>query len=96
MVTEVMSETQIPLMMEYADVMQVGSRNIAIQPAQGSGRNPKPVLLKRGLAATIDEFLWAAEYVLAGGNDQSDPLRARYPSLIPSPATYWIWVASVS
>lgn len=70
-VTEVMSETQIDSMVEYADVLQVGSRNMQnFNLLKALGETRMPILLKRGLAATIDEFLWAAEYILAGGNEQ--------------------------
>ena len=70
-VTEVMSPEQVPLVAEHCDVLQIGARNMqnyALLNAVGSTRNP--VLLKRGFAATIEELLMAAEYILARGNFQ--------------------------
>ena len=70
-VTEVMDAREIPLVSRYADMLQVGSRNMQnFTLLTELGRQPKPVLLKRGMAATLPEFLAAAEYVLAGGNRQ--------------------------
>ncbi|HEU4394755.1 MAG TPA: 3-deoxy-7-phosphoheptulonate synthase [Planctomycetota bacterium] len=68
-VTEVMDPRDIPLVSRYADLLQVGSRNMQNFPLLAElGRQPRPVLLKRGMAATLGEFLAAAEYILAGGN----------------------------
>jgi 3-deoxy-7-phosphoheptulonate synthase len=70
-VTEVMDTRQVDLVAEHADMLQVGARNMqnfALLSAVGEVR--RPVLLKRGLSATIEELLLAAEYVLARGNDQ--------------------------
>ncbi|HEY9714775.1 MAG TPA: 3-deoxy-7-phosphoheptulonate synthase [Chroococcales cyanobacterium] len=68
-ITEVMSIDQIEVVAQYADVLQVGSRNMQnFDLLKALGKTSKPVLLKRGLAATIEEFLMAAEYVLAAGN----------------------------
>jgi 3-deoxy-7-phosphoheptulonate synthase len=70
-VTEVMSIDQIPMCVEYADVMQVGARNMQnFNLLSKLGEARKPVLLKRGMSATLEEFLLAAEYILAGGNSQ--------------------------
>ncbi len=70
-ITEVMSIEQIAVAAPYADCFQVGSRNMQnFELLKALGRQPKPVLLKRGLAATVKEFLFAAEYILAEGNDQ--------------------------
>lgn len=70
-VTEVMSPEQVPLVAEYADVLQVGARNMQnFYLLRAVGRTGKPVLLKRGLSATIKEWLMAAEYVLSEGNYQ--------------------------
>lgn len=70
-VTEVMSMDQIPLCVEYADVLQVGARNMQnFNLLSKLGETRKPVLLKRGMSATLEEFLLAAEYILAGGNSQ--------------------------
>ena len=70
-VTEVMSIDQIPAVVEYADVLQVGARNMQnFNLLAQLGHTRKPVLLKRGMSATLEEFLLAAEYLLAGGNTQ--------------------------
>lgn len=70
-VSEVMESTQIPLMAEHVDILQVGARNMQNFPLlRALGKVRKPVLLKRGLAATFQEWLLAAEYVLDGGNEQ--------------------------
>ena len=68
-VTEVMAVEQVKLVHDYADVLQVGARNMQnFNLLQAVGDQPKPVLLKRGLSATLEEFLLAAEYVLSRGN----------------------------
>ncbi|MDF5721665.1 MAG: 3-deoxy-7-phosphoheptulonate synthase [Rhizonema sp. PD37] len=68
-VTEVMSISQIPLVAESADMLQVGSRNMQnFDLLKALGQAGKPILLKRGLAATIEEFVMAAEYILSHGN----------------------------
>ena len=68
-VTEVMSPEEVKVVEEYADVLQIGARNVQNYPLlKRVGQARKPVLLKRGLASTIDEWLSAAEYVLHGGN----------------------------
>ena len=68
-VTEVMSEEDVPLVAEYADILQIGSRSMEnfslIEAAAKSGR---PILLKRGMMATIDDLLRSAQIVLANGN----------------------------
>ena len=70
-VTEVMDTKQVELVAEYADLVQVGSRNMQNFPLlKEVGMCGKPVLLKRGMMATIEEFLNAAEYILHYGNDQ--------------------------
>ena len=70
-VTEVMDTRQVELVGEYADMLQVGSRNMSNFPLlKEVGLSGKPVLLKRGMNATIDEFVMAAEYILAQGNTQ--------------------------
>jgi 3-deoxy-7-phosphoheptulonate synthase len=70
-VTEVMASEQIDLVVEYADVLQVGARNMQNYPLlEAVGESGKPVLLKRGPSATMDEFLLAAEYILKTGNTQ--------------------------
>jgi 3-deoxy-7-phosphoheptulonate synthase len=70
-ITEVMAPNEVELVAEHAQILQVGSRNMQNFPLlQAVGKLNKPVLLKRGLAATIAEWLLAAEYILAGGNQQ--------------------------
>jgi 3-deoxy-7-phosphoheptulonate synthase len=70
-VTEVMGTSDVDLVAKYADVLQVGARNMQnyrlLEAVGGAGR---PVLLKRGPSATMDEFLLAAEYILNEGNDE--------------------------
>jgi 3-deoxy-7-phosphoheptulonate synthase len=70
-VTEVISPELVPLVCEYADILQIGARNMqnyALLEAVGKIR--KPVLLKRGMMSTVEELLMAAEYVLSNGNQQ--------------------------
>jgi 3-deoxy-7-phosphoheptulonate synthase len=68
-VSEVMDHTQLPMLMTYADILQVGARNMQnFNLLREVGRTRKPVLLKRGQSATIEELLLAAEYIMSGGN----------------------------
>ena len=68
-VSEVMDHTQIPLMMECVDLLQVGARNMQnYNLLKEVGKVSKPVLLKRGISATLEELLLSAEYIMAGGN----------------------------
>ena len=70
-VSEVMEISQIQLMLPYVDMLQVGARNMQnFNLLRELGKIRKPVLLKRGIAATIEELLLSAEYLLAGGNYQ--------------------------
>src|SRR5512147_1664941 len=70
-ISEVMDVRTIDMMMKYVDCLQVGARNMQnFDLLKELGRVRRPVLLKRGLAATIEELLLSAEYVLAGGNGQ--------------------------
>jgi len=70
-VTEVMDTRQVELVAGYADMLQIGSRNMQNYPLlKEAGMCRKPILLKRGMMATIEEFLLAAEYILNQGNDQ--------------------------
>ena len=70
-VTEVMGTENVALVGEYADILQVGARNMQnFDLLTELGRISKPVLLKRGMSATVEEFLAAAEYIYAGGNHQ--------------------------
>jgi len=68
-ISEVMDQTQIPLLSDYADILQVGARNMQnFNLLRELGNVRKPVLLKRGISATIEELLLSAEYILSGGN----------------------------
>lgn len=70
-VTEMTSPSQVDLMIKYVDVIQVGARNMQnFELLKCVGRIGKPVLLKRGLSATIEEWLMSAEYILSEGNEQ--------------------------
>ncbi len=70
-VTEVMDTRQVELVASYADMIQIGSRNMQNYPLlKEAGLCRKPILLKRGMMATIEEFLLAAEYILNQGNTQ--------------------------
>ena len=69
-VTEITSPTQADLMMKYVDVVQIGARNMQnFELLKCVGKMKKPVVLKRGLASTIQEWLMSAEYIMAGGNN---------------------------
>jgi 3-deoxy-7-phosphoheptulonate synthase len=69
LVSEVMDVSQIDLVGRYSDIYQVGARNMQnFTLLRELGRTRKPVLLKRGISATIEEWLLSAEYLLAGGN----------------------------
>jgi 3-deoxy-7-phosphoheptulonate synthase len=69
LITEVMEIGQIELIERYADILQVGARNMQnFSLLRELGRTRKPVMLKRGISATIEEWLLSAEYLLAGGN----------------------------
>jgi 3-deoxy-7-phosphoheptulonate synthase len=70
-VTEVIGVESLPAVAEYADVLQIGARNMQHYPLlEAVGKVDKPVLLKRGITATLDEFLLAAEYIINAGNQQ--------------------------
>lgn len=70
-VSEVMDASQLPLMVDYVDVLQVGARNMQnFTLLRALSKVPRPVLLKRGFASTLEEWLLAAEYLLDGGNEQ--------------------------
>jgi 3-deoxy-7-phosphoheptulonate synthase len=70
-VTEVMAPDEVALVSHYADILQVGTRNMQnYRLLEEVGRASKPVLLKRGMSSTIEELLLAAEYVLSQGNTQ--------------------------
>ncbi len=68
-ITEVVTPGDVELVARYADCLQIGTRNAQnFRLLEVCGKQPKPVLLKRGMAMTIDEYLQAAEYILAAGN----------------------------
>ena len=68
-ITEVMTPTDVPMVCEYADILQIGTRNMQnYMLLDEVGRANKPVVLKRGMSATIEEWLLAAEYILSQGN----------------------------
>jgi 3-deoxy-7-phosphoheptulonate synthase len=70
-VTEVMNTTDVELVEEYADILQIGARNVQnFALLKKVGRAQKPVLLKRGMATTIEELLMSAEYIISSGNDK--------------------------
>lgn len=70
-VTEVLDTREVKLVSQYADMLQVGARNMQnFALLRELGKQPKPVLLKRGMSATLEEWLLAAEYILREGNDQ--------------------------
>jgi 3-deoxy-7-phosphoheptulonate synthase len=70
-VTEVMAPEHVPVVAEYADVLQIGARNMQnYQLLTAVGESGKPAFLKRGMASTMEEFLLAAEYILDRGNEQ--------------------------
>jgi 3-deoxy-7-phosphoheptulonate synthase len=70
-ISEIMDKSQISLMDKYVDIYQVGARNMQNYPLlRELGSVERPVLVKRGLAATVDEWLMSAEYVMSGGNDR--------------------------
>lgn len=70
-ITEVMSTDDFDLVTSYADILQIGARNMQNYPLlKRSGQGSKPILLKRGLSATIEELLMAAEYIMSEGNQQ--------------------------
>ncbi|MUK87483.1 3-deoxy-7-phosphoheptulonate synthase [Ornithinibacillus sp. L9] len=70
-VSEILTPHDVEIALEYTDVIQIGARNMQnFELLKTVGRVQKPILLKRGLAATIEEFINAAEYIMAQGNDQ--------------------------
>jgi 3-deoxy-7-phosphoheptulonate synthase len=70
-ITEVVAVEHIPIVAEYVDILQIGARNMQHYPLlEAMGKVKKPVLLKRGMSAQLDEFLLAAEYIINAGNSQ--------------------------
>jgi 3-deoxy-7-phosphoheptulonate synthase len=69
-VTEVMSDSDVPLVAEYADILQIGARNMQnFSLLKSLGKAGRPIMLKRGLSSTIKELLMSAEYIVAHGNN---------------------------
>ncbi len=76
--TEAIDHETLDHVEEYADIIQIGARNMQnFSLLKRAGRAKKPVLLKRGMSATLEELLMAAEYIMSEGNYNVDPLRAR-------------------
>jgi 3-deoxy-7-phosphoheptulonate synthase len=70
-ITEVVAVEHVPIVAEYVDILQIGARNMQHYPLlEAMGKAKKPVLLKRGMSAQLDEFLLAAEYIINAGNSQ--------------------------
>jgi 3-deoxy-7-phosphoheptulonate synthase/chorismate mutase len=70
-ISEIVTPADIEIATEYLDVIQIGARNMQnFELLKAAGKVKTPILLKRGLAATIEEFIHAAEYIVSGGNDQ--------------------------
>jgi 3-deoxy-7-phosphoheptulonate synthase len=70
-VTEVLEAMYVPLVAEFADILQIGARNMQnYELLKAVGRTKKPVLLKRGMSAQLTEFLMSAEYIMSEGNNQ--------------------------
>ena len=81
-VTEVMSEDDVPLVAEYADILQIGSRNMEnYSLLEAAARSGRPILLKRGMVATIADFLRSAQMHSRQRQSQRHSLRARHPHL---------------
>ena len=77
-----MEPNQVDIVAEYADILQVGTRNMQnYSLLTAVGRVARPVMLKRGYGATIEEWLMAAEYIVSSGQSQRHPVRARHPDL---------------
>ncbi len=88
-VTEVIDEASLKLALRYVDMLQIGARNMQNSRLLClAGRSGKPVLLKRGLSATVEEWLLAAEYIVAAVREGSVHLNS-------PPATPWIWALSL-
>ncbi len=89
-VSELMSEDRIPEFEEYVDVVQIGARNMQnFQLLKAVGKMHKPVLLKRGLSNTIEEWIMTAEYIMAGGNEKVILCERGIRTFESAPATRW-------
>jgi 3-deoxy-7-phosphoheptulonate synthase len=95
-VTEIMNIAHLPLF-EEVDVIQVGARNMQnFELLKELGGCKKPILLKRGMANTIQELLMSAEYIMAGGNRNVILAREEYALLRPPQGTHWTFPPSRS
>ena len=89
-VTEIMSPYDIEVFDEKVDCIQVGARNMQnFDLLRLLGQSKKPILLKRGLSSTIEEWLMSAEYIMAGGNPNVSCASAASAPTRPTPATPW-------
>ena len=89
-VSEVMDASQIQMMIGYVDILQVGARNMQnYHLLRALGEVRKPILLKRGMSATMEELLLSAEYILAGRKSGCNSMRTRYPHLRNLHAQYF-------
>ena len=89
-VSELMSEDRIPEFEEYVDVVQIGARNMQnFQLLKAVGKMHKPVLLKRGLCNTIEEWIMSAEYIMPAATSRSSSASAASAPLRSTPATRW-------
>ncbi len=94
-VTEITSPAQAKLMEKYVDVVQVGARNMQnVELLKCAGKLTKPVILKRGLAATIQEWLMSAEYIAAAGNTNIILCEQGIRTLSPIPGIPWTCLPS--
>ena len=83
-IVEVVDVSQVARVAEVADCIRVGTRRAELRAAEGGRSRQQPVMLKRGLAMTIDEWLQAAEYVAQRGNSRDHPVRARIRTFEPA------------
>ncbi len=91
LVSEVMDQKSIPMLAEYVDMIQVGARNMQnFFLLRELGKVSKPILLKRGMSATIEEWLMAAEYILGSGNPNVILCERGIRTLRLTPAILWI------
>lgn len=90
-VSELMSEKKLDEFEEYVDLIQVGARNMQnFDLLKALGKSKKPVLLKRGLANTMEEWIMAAEYIMAGGNEKFISVNVVFVPLKLTPEILWI------
>ena len=91
-ITEVMAVEDVDTVAQYADILQIGARNMQnYNLLDAVGEIKKPVMVKRGLAASYEEWLLAAEYVMAGGNEQVMLCERGVRGFEHSPGSRWTW-----